>query len=133
MAAIRSHFAPDNLEGVQVGDTVYFHVTNIEQDWDIVHGFAVLGAENAELIMPPGATRTLKWVPKATGVYPFYCTDFCSALHQEMQGYVRVSPAGSNVPLMANISRKAQAQIAKAGGESKDDSHERHEAARKDR
>jgi nitrous-oxide reductase len=20
-----------------------------------------------------------------------YCTDFCSALHQEMQGYVRVS------------------------------------------
>jgi len=28
-----------------------------------------------------------------------YCTDFCSALHQEMQGYVRVSPANSNVPL----------------------------------
>src|SRR6185503_3907369 len=28
MIAIRSHFAPDNLEGVQVGDTVYFHVTN---------------------------------------------------------------------------------------------------------
>ena len=25
---------------------------------------------------------------------PFYCTDFCSALHQEMQGYIRVSPAG---------------------------------------
>ncbi|HEX5970944.1 MAG TPA: Sec-dependent nitrous-oxide reductase [Gemmatimonadaceae bacterium] len=133
MAAIRSHFAPDNLEGVQVGDTVYFHVTNIEQDWDIVHGFAVLGAENAELIMPPGATRTLKWVPKATGVYPFYCTDFCSALHQEMQGYVRVSPAGSNVPLVANISKKAQAQMAKANGEKKDDAHERHGAAGKER
>ena len=42
MIAIRSHFAPDNFEGVQVGDTVYFHVTNIEQDWDIVHGFARL-------------------------------------------------------------------------------------------
>jgi nitrous-oxide reductase len=127
MAAIRSHFAPDNLEGVQVGDTVYFHVTNIEQDWDIVHGFAVLGAENSELIMPPGATRTLKWIPKAPGVFPFYCTDFCSALHQEMQGYVRVSPAGSNTPLVANISKKAAAQIAKDANDAKE-GHERHAA-----
>jgi nitrous-oxide reductase len=114
MAAIRSHFAPDNIEGVQLGDTVYFHVTNIEQDWDILHGFGVMGAQNAELILLPGETRTLKWVPRTTGVFPFYCTDFCSALHQEMQGYVRVSPAGSNVPLTANISKKAQTQIARA-------------------
>jgi nitrous-oxide reductase len=47
-------------------------------------------------------TRTLVWVPQAIGVYPFYCTDFCSALHQEMQGYVRVSPRGSNVQLSWN-------------------------------
>jgi nitrous-oxide reductase len=114
MAAIRSHFAPDNIEGVQVGDTVLFHVTNIEQDWDILHGFAVLGANNAELILAPGETRTLKWVPKAAGIYPFYCTDFCSALHQEMQGYVRVSPAGSSVPLTAGISEKAKTQLARA-------------------
>ncbi|HWJ23258.1 MAG TPA: Sec-dependent nitrous-oxide reductase [Gemmatimonadaceae bacterium] len=115
MIAIRSHFAPDNIEGVQVGDTVYFHVTNIEQDWDILHGFAVLGNENSELILNPGETKTIKWVPKGTGVFPFYCTDFCSALHQEMQGYIRVSPTGSNVPLSANISPKAKAQIAKLG------------------
>ena len=104
MAAIRSHFSPDNIEGITVGDTVYFHLTNIEQDWDIVHGFAVLGnTDAAELILAPGETRTLKWVPRASGVYPFYCTDFCSALHQEMQGYVRVSPAGSMVALSATI------------------------------
>ncbi len=115
MAAIRSHFAPDNIEGIQLGDTVYFHVTNIEQDWDILHGFAILGAENSELILQPGETRTLKWVPKATGIFPFYCTDFCSALHQEMSGYVRVSPAGANVPLVANISKKAATQAARAG------------------
>ncbi|HVS61300.1 MAG TPA: Sec-dependent nitrous-oxide reductase [Gemmatimonadaceae bacterium] len=114
MIAIRSHFAPDNLEGVQVGDTVYFHVTNIEQDWDIVHGFGVLGAENAEVIVAPGETRTLRWIPKTTGIYPFYCTDFCSALHQEMQGYVRVSPPGSNVALKANISARALSQSARA-------------------
>jgi nitrous-oxide reductase len=112
MIAIRSHFAPDNIEGVQVGDTVVFHVTNIEQDWDILHGFAVLGMNTSELILQPGETRSLTWVPKGIGVYPFYCTDFCSALHQEMQGYIRVSPAGSNVKLVANVSKKAQAQLA---------------------
>ena len=118
MIAVRSHFAPDNLEGIEVGDTVFFHVTNLEQDWDILHGFAVLGAENSELILNPGETKTLKWVPKTAGVYPFYCTDFCSALHQEMQGYIRVSSPGSNVPLVANVSKKAKAQMAKtaAGG-----------------
>ena len=90
-------------------------VTIIEQDWDIVHGFAVLGNENAELILPPGQTKTLKWVPKTPGVYPFYCTDFCSALHQEMQGYVRVSPAGSTVALSAGTSAKAASQMARMG------------------
>jgi len=114
MIAVRSHFAPDNIEGIQLGDTVFFHVTNIEQDWDILHGFAVLGANNSELILVPGETKTLKWIPSQTGIFPFYCTDFCSALHQEMQGYLRVSPAGSNVPLMANVSPKTKAQIGKA-------------------
>ena len=51
----------------------------------------------------PGETATLKWVPKKVGIYPFYCTDFCSALHQEMQGYVRVSPAGSTVPITFSL------------------------------
>jgi nitrous-oxide reductase len=99
ITAIRSHFNPDNIEGVKMGDVVYFHLTNLEQDWDIPHGFAVKGANNAELLIMPGETQTLKWVPEKPGVYPFYCTDFCSALHQEMQGYIRISAAGSNVPL----------------------------------
>lgn len=99
MTSIRSHFTPDNIEGVKLGDVVYFHVTNLEQDWDIPHGFAVKGANNAELLIMPGETQTLTWKPDRTGVFPFYCTDFCSALHQEMQGYIRVSAAGANVPL----------------------------------
>lgn len=99
MTTIRSNFRPDNIEGVRVGDEVYFHVTNLEQDWDVPHGFAVKGANTAELLVMPGETSTLKWVPDRVGVFPFYCTDFCSALHQEMQGYIRVSPAGSNTPL----------------------------------
>ena len=99
MTAIRSHLTPDNIEGIRLGDVVYFHVTNLEQDWDVPHGFAVKGAANAEILIMPGETQTLKWTPDEVGVSPFYCTDFCSALHQEMQGYARVSPAGSNVPL----------------------------------
>jgi len=100
MTAIRSHLTPDNIEGVKVGDEVYFHVTNLEQDWDVPHGFAMKGANNAEILVMPGETQTLKWFADRAGIFPFYCTDFCSALHQEMSGYLRVSPAGSNVALL---------------------------------
>ncbi len=105
MTAIRSHFMPDNIEGIEVGDSVYFHVTNLEQDWDVPHGFAITGANNSELLVMPGQTRTLAWVPQRPGVLPFYCTDFCSALHQEMQGYIRISARGAGVPLTFNTSK----------------------------
>lgn len=113
MTSIRSHFAPDNIEGIRIGDEVYFHVTNLEQDWDVPHGFAVKGANNAEILIMPGETQTLKWVPDRTGVFPFYCTDFCSALHQEMQGYIRVSAAGSNVPLTFHVGKQGAAATEK--------------------
>jgi len=103
LTTIRSHFSPDNIEGVRLGDEVYFHVTNLEQDWDVPHGFAVKGAVNAELLIMPGETQTLKWVPDRVGIFPMYCTDFCSALHQEMQGYIRVSSKGSKVPLYFHV------------------------------
>ncbi len=99
MSQIRAHFAPDNIEGINVGDKVYFHITNLEQDWDIPHGFAVKGMQNSELLIMPGVTETIVWTPLKEGVYPFYCSDFCSALHQEMSGYIRVSPKGSNVEI----------------------------------
>lgn len=102
ITTIRSHFKPDNIEGIKVGDKVYWHVTNLEQDWDVPHGFAVMGMNNSELLVMPGDTRSILWEPKFAGVYPFYCTDFCSALHQEMQGYVRVSPADADVELKFN-------------------------------
>ncbi|MGA2297934.1 MAG: Sec-dependent nitrous-oxide reductase [FCB group bacterium] len=102
MIAIRSHFTPDNIEGIKVGDEVFFHVTNLEQDWDIPHGFTILTGKSAELLIMPGETQTYKWIPEEAGIFPFYCTDFCSALHQEMQGYIRVSPANSKVEISYN-------------------------------
>lgn len=102
MTTTRTHFKPDNIEGVKIGDKVFFHITNLEQDWDIPHGFAVKGMRTAELLIMPGQTRTAIWEPQKEGVFPFYCTDFCSALHQEMQGYIRVSGKNSNTELLFN-------------------------------
>ena len=106
IGAIRSRLVPDNIEGIKMGDEVYVHVTNLEQEWDIPHGFAIKGNNNAEVLVMPGETNTLKWVPNRVGIIPFYCTDFCSALHQEMQGYFRVSPAESATPLKFSIDDK---------------------------
>lgn len=108
--SIRSHFVPDNIEGVKLGDEVYFHITNLEQDWDVPHGFAIKGANTAEILIMPGETQTLKYVPDQVGIVPFYCTDFCSALHQEMQGYMRVSPANSTIPLSYSTGEQASEQ-----------------------
>ncbi len=106
ITSIRSHFSPDNIEGIKVGDIVYWHVTNVEQDWDVPHGFAVQGANNSELLIMPGETRTMKWEPKSSGVFAFYCSDFCSALHQEMQGYVRVSDKNSTAPISFSLNEQ---------------------------
>ena len=119
MTCIRSHFSPDNIEGIKAGDEVYFHVTNLEQDWDVPHGFAIKGANNGELLIMPGETQTLKWVAEKAGMFPFYCTDFCSALHQEMQGYLRVSPAGSNTPLMFSTGKNMPPVEAASANEKK--------------
>lgn len=111
MTAIRSHLTPDNIEGIKLGDMVYFHVTNLEQDWDVPHGFAIKNANNAEILIMPGETQTLKFTPDRVGIFPFYCTDFCSALHQEMQGYMRVSSAGSNTPITFSTGTNLPANI----------------------
>lgn len=89
LTAIRTHFKPDTVE-VKQGDTVYFHITNLEQDFDYPHGFAIYGAPVPNLLIMPGQTKSFKYIAKEKGVFPFYCTDFCSALHQEMQNYIRV-------------------------------------------
>jgi nitrous-oxide reductase len=93
--AVRSHFSPDVVR-VAKGDTVYFHVTNLEQDEDITHGFGII-ASSKNMQVDPGETKTLRWVAEKPGITPFYCSNFCSALHQEMQGYIEIAPAGAAV------------------------------------
>jgi nitrous-oxide reductase len=88
MMAVRSFFAPDVIR-VNKGDKVIIHVTNIEQTRDELHGFAI-NDYNINLVVDPGETKTVTFTANKSGVHAFYCTNFCSALHQEMQGYFLV-------------------------------------------
>jgi nitrous-oxide reductase len=88
---IRSHIRPDIIE-VNQGDVVHFHVTNLEQTQDATHGFGI-GEYNVNLSMEPGRTANVTIVADRPGVFPFYCTEFCSALHLEMAGYLLVKPS----------------------------------------
>ena len=106
LVAVRTHFTPDVIR-VAAGDTVYFHVTNLEQDIDITHGFGILNS-NVDMQVEPGETKTVKWVANAAGITPMYCSNFCSALHQEMQGYIEVAPAGTRI---AGVQRPPKKQV----------------------
>lgn len=72
--------------------------------------FTCYNSEEAHTLLEVNASMkdkdfiaAIDWRPKKPGVYPFYCTGFCSALHQEMQGYIRVSLKDAVVPLKSNI------------------------------
>jgi nitrous-oxide reductase len=90
--AIRSYFMPNAIE-VNQGDSVIIHVTNAEQERDMIHGFGI-ALYNLNVVMDPGETKTVAFRATKPGVYSYYCTNFCSAMHQEMQGYLLVKPRG---------------------------------------
>jgi len=86
----RSTITPTSFT-VKPGDLVTVALTNIEQTTDELHGFGLLDY-NINLVVDPGETKTVTFKADKQGVFPYYCTNFCSALHQEMQGYLVVSP-----------------------------------------
>ena len=93
MTAIRSHFVPDQIE-VNEGDTVNIHITSLETAEDTTHGFTI-NMHNIDLSLEPGKHENVTFVADTPGVFPMYCTEFCSALHLEMAGYVLVKPKGA--------------------------------------
>jgi nitrous-oxide reductase len=90
MVAVRSTFTPQSFE-VNEGDVVTVAITNIEQVTDEQHGWGLLDY-NINLVIDPGETKVVTFTATHRGVYAYYCTNFCSALHQEMQGYLLVKP-----------------------------------------
>ncbi|OQY29480.1 MAG: hypothetical protein B6244_03645 [Candidatus Cloacimonetes bacterium 4572_55] len=89
---IRSHITPEIVE-VNEGDVVTFHLTNLERAEDETHGFTV-GTYGIHGSFEPGKTASLTFTADRSGVFPYYCTEFCSALHLEMEGILMVKPKG---------------------------------------
>jgi nitrous-oxide reductase len=87
---LRSHYTPDIIR-VKEGDKVVFNWTNVETARDSTHGFGLHGY-NVNLSIDPGATERAEIVASKPGAYPFYCTEFCSALHMEFTGWLLVEP-----------------------------------------
>ena len=90
MVVIRSHYKPDIVR-VKEGDHVVWDITNVESAEDATHGFGLHGY-NITASIDPGATQRVEFVATKPGVYPWYCTEFCSALHMEMTGWLMVEP-----------------------------------------
>ncbi len=89
---IRSHITPE-IVTVNEGDVVTFHLTNLERAEDETHGFTVdtYGVHGS---FEPGKTASVTLTANRPGVFPYYCTEFCSALHLEMEGILLVRPKG---------------------------------------
>ncbi|HEY6051883.1 MAG TPA: cupredoxin domain-containing protein, partial [Thermoanaerobaculia bacterium] len=85
---VRSTITPTVIE-VNQDDVVKIAMTNIEQTTDELHGFGLLDY-NVNIVVDPGETKVVTIKADKPGVFPYYCTNFCSALHQEMQGYLIV-------------------------------------------
>lgn len=89
---IRSHITPE-IVTVNEGDVVTFHLTNLERAEDETHGFTIdtYGVHGS---FEPGKTASVTFTADRPGVFPYYCTEFCSALHLEMEGIILVRPKG---------------------------------------
>ncbi len=85
---VRSHINPEHVT-VNKGDTVTFYLTNLERAEDETHGFTI-DLYNVHTSLEPGKTVAVTFKADMEGVFPYYCTEFCSALHLEMMGYLLV-------------------------------------------
>jgi len=101
---VRSHINPEHVT-VNKGDTVTFYLTNLERAEDETHGFTV-DHYNVHASLEPGKTVALTFKADMEGVFPYYCTEFCSALHLEMMGYLMVKDPNKKYVAAAKLKMK---------------------------
>ena len=81
---------PDTIR-VRKGETVHLHITNVEQAHDATHGFSI-ASYNINVSLEPGEHANVTFKADKPGVWWYYCSWFCHAMHMEMKGRMFVEP-----------------------------------------
>jgi len=90
MVSFAPSYEPSDVK-LKVGDEVTWYLTNIDKVEDLTHGFAI-PEYNIQFIVNPQETRSVTFKVDKPGLFWFYCTNFCHALHLEMRGRMMVEP-----------------------------------------
>ena len=90
MVPFAPSYEPSDVK-LKVGDEVTWYLTNIDKVEDLTHGFAI-PEYNIQFIVNPQETVSVTFKVDKPGLFWFYCTNFCHALHLEMRGRMMVEP-----------------------------------------